>query len=579
MRRILTMLFILILLMACRMDLGSNIPTSTFPPSATNTATTRPATITATVLPPTLTPTASPSPSATPLPTQTSTPPPPAPRFRIEYHPDGNLYTGDQVSISVLAPPDTFLEGANLTIQIDQPGGLTIGPAGFGGWGIAGRNQVTFIWGWDTRSLEAGEYSLHFSIDPQGYSFTDTVTLLPASAIPPAQAGAEWATTNTECCAVHYITGSAAERDLFALTTMIDQQAQRAASSMEVDFTEPITITILPRLLGHGGFAADEISVSYLDRNYAANSWEMVVHHEMIHILDRRMGGDLRPSMLVEGLAVYMSGGHYKPEPLLPRAAALLDDHLNIYIPLAVLADDFYSAQHEIGYMEAGALIEYLVGTFGWEAYSTFYRDIHPVAGAGQAASIDTALQAHFGLTLAQIEQDFITFLRGQQDTGQWQEDVRITVLYFDTLRRYQQLMDPSAYFRTAWLMDGPSMRERGIVADFLRHPSQPSNLALETLFITASDDWVNGDFSEADRMLTIINQVLDSVEQEQTDPFSRDRMSTDYLSIAVLLQQNGYELQNIELSGETASVLVTAQDMDLIELHLIQIGSTWQIE
>ncbi len=134
---------------------------------------------------------------------------------------------------------------------------------------------------------------------------------------------------------------------------------------------------LLPRLLGHGGFASREIAVSYLDRNYMAGDEATILHHEIIHILDSRLGGDLRPSALVEGLAVYLSGGHFKPEPILPRAAALLPAEpgcvawsagstplppsapaegcgIDGYIPLRRLIDNFYFEQHEIGYLEAG---------------------------------------------------------------------------------------------------------------------------------------------------------------------------------------------------------------------------------
>ena len=142
--------------------------------------------------------------------------------------------------------------------------------------------------------------------------------------MPPSQAEAHWEETHTQCCTVFYVTNTATERDLSSLTTLVDAQAQDVVEKMGTNFTEPITITILPRLLGHGGFTSSEISVSYLDRNYASNSWELVVHHEMVHTLDGQLGGDFRPTLFVEGLAVYLTGGHYKFEPLMPRAAALL---------------------------------------------------------------------------------------------------------------------------------------------------------------------------------------------------------------------------------------------------------------
>jgi len=570
MRRYLPMLFILILLLACRLPLVTSppAPTDTLAPTAT-----------ATPLPPTYTPTFTPSPTQTTTPTATPTiTPTPGPVFTVEYHPDGPLYVGDQVSISVIAPQGMDMSGVSVSISINQPEPLSIPPLGFSSWGIGRRIQATGIWTWDTRELAAGDYTLTYTIDPQEYSFTDTVTLLPASAMPAAYAGAQWAEASSDCCLVHIITGTAAERDLAALLAIMDQQAAHATQAMGLEFTEPIEITILPRVLGHGGFAGEEISVSYLDRNYAANSWEMVVHHEMVHILDGRLGGELRPSILVEGLAVYLSGGHYKPEALLPRARALLEENTGLFIPLETLADDFYAAQHEISYLEAGALVQYLVETYGWETFSNFYRGIRPVEGGSQVAALEAALQAHFDQSLAELEGAFKEFLRMQDGVDNWQQDVILAVTYFDTLRRYQQLLDPSAYFRTAWLLDGRSMRAEDIVADWLRHPSEPANLALETMLISASDALVNGEPALAAKSLETVNLVLAAIEDGKAEPFSAHPLAADYLAIAKTLQQNGYELQSLELNGDTASVLVTAGTMELIELRLTRQAGSWQI-
>ena len=216
-------------------------------------------------------------------------------------------------------------------------------------------------------------------------------------------------------------------------------------------------------MLGHGGFADDAISISYLQRNYAGSSSEIVLHHELVHKLDSQLGGDLRPAFFVEGLAVYLSGGHFKPEPLIPRAAALLEQ--GMYLPLAPLAERFYASQHEIGYLEASALIEYMIERWGNDAFFAFYRDIHPVEGsASQAAAINAALLKHFQLTFGELENDFLQYLSKQPVEGRWEEDVRLSVRYYDTVRRYQQALDPSAYYMTAWLPDNKQMRERNLV-------------------------------------------------------------------------------------------------------------------
>jgi hypothetical protein len=489
------------------------------------------------------------------------------------------IYVGDQVSFEVISATGLNLKDASVKVQVDPPGGLSLSPVNFGPWGIQGRSEAPMLWAWDTKGLEPGQHSLSFDVQPQGYAWSESVTLLPTSAMPPPQAAALWSTTQTHCCTVFYITNTASERDLPSLTTMIDEQAQDAIDKMGANFTQPITITVLPRLLGHGGFTSTEISVSYLDRNYASNSWALVVHHEMIHAIDGHLGGDFRPTILVEGLAVYMSGGHYKPEPLMPRAAALLPDHLNVYIPLKALADDFYAYQHEIGYLEGASLIEYMVKTYGLDAFLAFYRDIHNHQGESQSDSIDAALQVHFSISFSQLEQDFLAALNNDPDSVNWVDDVRLTVTFYDTMRRYQQLLDPSAYFRTAWLLENKTMRERGIVADYLRHPHTPVNLALETLLITAHQQMTAQDYTSASQTLSVIGLVLDAIEHGTTDPFSESPLAADYLSISTALQQQGYEVQYINLRKDSASTRDTVTTgPTLISIDLKRTGGQWSI-
>jgi hypothetical protein len=454
-----------------------------------------------------------------------------------------------------------------------------LGPTNFGDFGIAGRSQATLIWAWDTRSLEAGKYTLTFSIQPTSDVWTETVTLRPASENP--FPGAEWATAYSRCCVLHYITGAAAGRDIDLLSDLADRQAMDAVERLGIEFTEPITVTLLPRVLGHGGFAGGEISISYLDRNYAGSQFEMVLHHEMIHILDGRLGGDLRPTLFVEGLAVYLTGGHFKPEPLMPRAAALLnvEGGLDWYIPLGELADNFYPSQHEIGYLEGAALIEYMVDTWGWPAFSEFYRDIHPADDGSQASAIDRALREHFNLTFDDLEQGFIRALGAQPVDPDLREDMRLTVAYYDALRRYQRLLDASAYFRAAWLMDNPLMRQRGIVADYLRHPQAPANQALEALLLTANDALVAGRYAEADATLDVVNLVLDGVEQGQPAPFASHPLAADYLAIVQHLHTNGYITQRLTVQGDQASAWVSAPgDTALLELSLLRSGDGWLV-
>jgi hypothetical protein len=476
---------------------------------------------------------------------------PAADEFSLRLHPDGPLYVGDQVSLEVIPPAGANLENQRVAVQVE--GGADLGAEEFEPYGIGGRLQATFLWAWDTSGLDPGEYTLDFSLEPGETTWTETVSLLPANLVPPPEPGAHWETAETDCCLVYYITGTEAERDLATVLEMVDWHASRVSEQLQAETDEPAEITFLPRVLGHGGFASGEISVSYLDRNYAGSTPEFVLHHELVHLFDARLGGDLRPTLLVEGLAVYLTGGHFKPEPLMGRAAALLAPTagcqpagaadrpetsqtapacgLNRYLPLIPLIDNFYQSQHEIGYLQAGALIEYMVETWGWQAFSDFYRDIHPapeetpasegppLAGGPQAQAVDLALREHFGLTLAELEARFITALGQEPLTPALVEDVRLTVAYYDTVRRYQQILDPSAYFLYAWLPDPEKMREKRIVADYLRRPWQPENQALETLLAAADQALRSGELERTRDLLEAINASLDVFTQRQPAP------------------------------------------------------------
>ncbi|HSQ28159.1 MAG TPA: hypothetical protein VLM80_13635 [Anaerolineales bacterium] len=559
------------------------------------------------------TPLISPSPSATqtsaatdtplPIPTLTSTPVQGV--FEVRFHPDGGLFVGDQVSMEVISPPDVDMNGQQVKLTMD---GQLLAQAVFSSYGIGRRNQATFFWEWDTSDQPPGPYQITFSIEPGGPAWTETVTILPQSEMPFPGSQAAWATAESDCCLIHYITGTSAERDLDILLDSLDQQANHASDVMGVELSEPIRIILLPRVLGHGGFAADGIWVSYLDRNYAGSNSEIVFHHEMVHVLDSRLGGELRPTILVEGLAVYLSGGHFKYEPLIPRAAALLPAELGClpldqvqsaaqsgqevcgleqYLPLMPLVDNFYNAQHEIGYLQAGALVEYMVGRWGWETYSAFYRDIHnqPLPaedqqeiGGPQYQAINAALIQHFELTFEELEEDFLATLRQQSVTQEDVQDVRLLTLYYDTIRRYQQLMDPSAYFLTAWLPDGEQMRERQIVADYLRQPSEDENLALEALLLSANQHLLGARYEQAESYIEIVQMVLDRLEQKDAQPFAVHPIAQDYFLLVKASRQAGFTPQKITLDSNYARVWANANATELIELQFDRYLQGWQL-
>jgi hypothetical protein len=526
-------------------------------------------------------PSPSPFPSATPSLTPQVVPtlavsPTPETAYTVQFHPDGDLIVGDLVSLEVIPPLSVDLEDQQVKVQVDPPNGPTFGPVEFSQFGIGGRLQVTLQWVWDTHSEAPGVHTLEISVLPDGPVWSTAVILSSQEDFSFPEPAGKWASAKIDCCVVHYITGTAAERDLGDLLAAAEEQAVSSRDQLGANFKQPIPVVFLPRLLGHGGFAGNEIYISYLDRNSVGNHPDLVLHHEMVHLLDGRLGGDLRPSILVEGLAVYLTGGHFKREPLLTRAASLLE--LGWYIPLQQLTDDFYFSQHEIGYLQAGALVEYMVNTWGFDAFSEFYRRIHPHPSGSQAQAIDVALEEHFGLNYAQLEERFLAALARYPLNPDLLADVDLTVRFFDTLRRYQQILDPSAYFLSAWLPGFEEMRERDLVADYLRSPQEVENIALEALLLTTHERLRAGKLSESTRTLNVLTTVLNAWEANDPKPFSSHPLAEDYLAIVNLLLKENLVAQDILLLPDRAIVLASAGEAGLITLELLRGEDDWVI-
>ena len=427
--------------------------------------------------------------------------------FRVIFHPDGPLYVGDQVSFEVISPPN--FESSNQKISISV-GEKTLGETDFGPFGIGGRQQATFYWVWDTRGLKSGVHTLTFSVRPAGLTWNEDVSLLPVADVPSPEPDAHWETAESACCTIYYVSGTDAARDIESLKAIADADATDVAQRIGVKFTDKIPLTFLPRVLGQGGFTSNAIYVSYLDQNYAGSTAKQIVHHEMVHWLDAQIRAKARLSMLQEGLAVYFSDGHFKIEPIPARAAALIQ--LKEYIPLRELVNSFYDAQHETAYIEAGALTGYMIETYGWEDYNAFYRNLNPRNGS-DADMLNAALESHFHLSLDQLEANFTAWLRQKTVTEDDLTDVRLTLSFYDAVRRYQQVLDLSAYFMTAWLPDGAEMRQRGIVADYLRHPVSAVSHQIESLLVSGDSSLRAGDYKAAALDIRLVNMLLDVIE------------------------------------------------------------------
>jgi hypothetical protein len=490
-------------------------------------------------------------------------------------HPSPLQYSGDTLSAQVVISTSCpAWQSATVAVYANGRTGTPLATVTTAPYGLGQRPEATFTWIWDTQNL-SGPQTLVVEARPDHGAATNpaaasvvtvTVNLLPASQRPEPEARAQWEVNQSTCCLIHYLSGTAAARDIDSITTQAAEAQDKVKATLGIDWDKPVEFTMLSRLLGHGGFASSSIALTYLDRNPVGNNLFVIFTHEQTHILDQKLAA-VRPALMGEGLAVYVAGGHFKPnEDLMQRAAALLE--LGLYLPLGELADNFYPSQHETGYLEGGALITYLVQTYGWDRFKQFYGSFK---SGTDRQMLNNALQINFGKNLDQIEADWLAALRAQPVTPAQRDDVRLTIALYDTLRRYQRLNDPLAYFLTAWVPDTAEAVRRGLVADYVRLPDSPENVALETMLAAAERALEAGQYDRAETLLNSVNAVLDSRN------LFFDPLAARYLGIVSFLAAAGYEAQTIELDPAAPAagpVQVTAiRHWPTLETFTLQLG------
>jgi len=147
-----------------------------------------------------------------------------------------------------------------------------------------------------------------------------------------------------------------------------------------------------------------------------------------------------------------------------------------------------------------------------------------------------------------------------------------LTIELYDTLRRYQQLDDPSAYFLTAWLPDGTEARQRGLLADYIRHPDGPDNITYETMLVAAGQALSGGDYARAGALLDSVNNALDA-----NSPAAND-LAAEQLSVVQQVLADGYEPQSISLDQDSATVQAVSDWPRLEQLSLRRGAGGWKV-
>ncbi|MFC2015770.1 peptidase MA family metallohydrolase [Chloroflexota bacterium] len=305
-----------------------------------------------------------------------------------------------------------------------------------------------------------------------------------------------------------YVPGSAAGRDLPQLVDLAGRALDHTSDTLDVEFDAQMSIYFIPRIFWQGGAAYPEKVqlISYLDRNFTGIETWSYFSHEGTHalaqdLLQPKEDGGGPDGVLVEGLAVWASGGHYREEPIDAWAAVVAASEG--YIPLSELrAGPFYEFQHETAYLEAASFVKFLIDRYGLDKLKELY---------GQATSDDEhdeeLVRRLYGRDYAALEEEWLVYLAGLSPTPQQTETWRLKVRSFDLMRRYESDMDPDARLLpsaspTEWTSDTLQI--------YLHRAMEPANVVLETALVAVQDRLFTDDPFGAEALLDDIEGALD---------------------------------------------------------------------
>jgi hypothetical protein len=490
------------------------------------------------------------------------------------------VYAGDRASIQIapniprgLAPNDV-----DVRILVD---GIEIVAGSLDWRKLSGDTVGLYEWVWDTIDQQ-GSHTITAVLDPQdliqiGDENPDnnqasmTVVVEPRELLPSTEANATWIITDLECCKVHVVSGTAAHRDLDQLLPMVEEAFAEAALKLAEPLIGPYDVYLIDRVIGQGGYATDAMVVSYLDRDYAGGGLEEVLVHEAVHMIDQQFAPD-RITFLSEGVAVWVTGGHYKQEDLGQRMAALVD--LGHYVPLAEAIDNFFATQHEISYLEAASFVEYLVNTYGWTAVRAFYSNATADDAGTLSRAVDKNLRVYFSDSLEAIEADWLEYLSNYPWDRSTLTDLQSTVQLYDVMRRYQTLYDPTAYYLYAWLPSPEVAVQLDATADFSRHPDEITNVALETMLKAANDALGEENYEQVNALVISVERVI------KNDGKFLDPLAKSYHDIIQIASEEGYEIQQLRVNGNRASAqAMRPGNSALIQLRFVlNDGGRWML-
>ena len=475
----------------------------------------------------------------------------------VRAFPGPEHYAGDVLTFEIQTA-SSFDETFTVSMALDnrEPTGVTATLTPYG--------DVLLPMAFDTTSL-TGQHMLSFSTSDGDLHEVYSFEVLPAEQRPKNEQNAQWLAYETDCCTFHYVSNTAAARDIEFISEHFQQGAKEFESIMQAEIQSKMDVYLIDRLVGNGGFGGNgKLIISYTDRYYGPTvggvGLETLARHEFSHAADISLEGATDGvDFNYEGLAVYVAGGHYKPEPLAQRGAAMFD--LGYSAPVHE-----YIQQHELSYLHAAVILTYIQETYGQEKLWEFLKA--DTTADGQLLPMQEAIPLTFGISLEEFNQGFQTWLE-RNDPGEQLDDLRLTIELQDLRREYQDTYSPPPRFFLLEMVDAVARPEN--LPTLMREAHTPANIAVELIIADAQNAIVAAAYPEAQHLIQTLKQILSSGKFD-------DPLAKDYLDIALVVADEGYEVMALTLQNGVATVQVSREPPITSILELQKVDGIWQI-
>jgi hypothetical protein len=478
------------------------------------------------------------------------------PTGAVRAYPGPVHYAGDVLTFEIQL--DGFVEDDEGTASLTVDGGTPYEvPA------LWRADRLVLLQALDTSALSGLHEVRLLARNGDAVAETYRFEVRPASERPQQEADAAWRSHDIPCCTLHFISGTAAARDVDLIAERIQAAAEDFEDLTEVAIAHQLEVYFIDRMWGNGAFGGEgELLVAYTDRYYGPtvdlDGLHTLALHEFTHAtkIDQGAHGFF---LYNEGLAVYLAGGHYKPEPLPERGAAL--HALGYFEP-----GSWDYPRHEASYLHGAAVVAYVVETYGWEA---LWRFVDEASGdpAYVPETLDAILQEIFGRSKEQFEADFVAWLQSH-GPGEQLDDLRLTLELQGLRRQYQDTYAPPPYFIFGEADETFARPE--FVPAVIREARAPANVAVELMIAHGQEAIVAGRYADAQAVVGALEAVLAS--GTLTHP-----LAADYVAVVLALSEQGYETLSLDVRGDQAVAQVTRSAPALEAVSLSRVDGAWQ--